>query len=178
MSSLQTVGMGLVIVFLDVGPSGYDWIADPLGWILVLVGLSPLKELVPGYRGLSLTSWVCLAVSILIWPPTSVAHLDESLGWLFSLPTLAFCFLVCDSVMEVAEESLAVRLRWLRNAFALSGVLPLLIFLDGIEWLTIPTAVVVVLANITLVFTLWAAGDEEEESPFVRERRRTGPDRG
>jgi hypothetical protein len=162
MSSLQTVAMGLVIVFLDVGPSGYDWVADPLGWVLVLMGLSPLRDLVPNHRGLRVTAWVCLAVSALTWPPSSVAHLDEGLGWLFSLPTLAFCFLVCDAVMEVSPESPAARFRWLRNAFALSVVLPLLLFVAELGWLTVPTAVLVVLANVVLVLSLWAAGAEEE----------------
>ena len=43
MAALQTVAMGLVLVFLDVQPSGWDWIPDPLGWVLVLLGLSGLK---------------------------------------------------------------------------------------------------------------------------------------
>ena len=36
---LQAVGMGLVIVVLTVPVAGYDVLADPLGWLLVLVGL-------------------------------------------------------------------------------------------------------------------------------------------
>jgi hypothetical protein len=47
MAALQTVAMGLVLVFLDVQPSGWGWIPGPLGWVLVLLGLSGLKELLP-----------------------------------------------------------------------------------------------------------------------------------
>ncbi len=154
--------MGLVIVFLDVGPGGWDWIADPFGWVLVLVGLAPLKELVPSHAGLVVAGWVCLVVSVLIYPPSSVATLDPSLGWLFSLPTIGFCFLLSDSLEECTPHSLALRLRWLRAAFVVVGVLPLLVYVVGVDWLTVPTAVVAVLTNIVLVFTLWAAGDQDD----------------
>jgi hypothetical protein len=176
-SSLQTVAMGLVIVFLDAGAGGYDWIADPLGWVLVIMGLTPLKALVPNHRGISVTAWVCLAISVPTWPPSSVAHLDASLGWLFSLPTIAFSFLVCDAVMEVTEQSLAVRLRWLRHTFALTGVLPLLIYGLDLDWLTVPAAVLVVMANVVLVFSLWAAGDDEPDELPLEERLRQQRDR-
>ena len=116
--------MGLVIVFLDVAPGGWDWIADPLGWVLVLMGLSPLKELVPGHVGIVVSAWVCLVVSVLVFPPDSVATLDPSLGWLFSLPTIGFCFLLSDALADCTPDSLAVRFRWLRAAFVVVGVLP------------------------------------------------------
>ena len=170
MSSLQAVAMGLVIVFLDVGPDGWDWVADPIGWVLVLMGLSPLKELLPGHRGAVVTAWLCLVVSVLIFPPDSVDAIDPTLGWLFSVPTIAFCFLLCDALADAPDESLpargaswAVRFRWLRAAFVVVGVLPLLVYLLDWEWLTIPTTVAAVLTNITLVFTVWAAGGETRD---------------
>ena len=46
---LQAVAMGLVIVLLGATVSGYDLLADPVGWLLVLVGLATLP--VPGPRG-------------------------------------------------------------------------------------------------------------------------------
>lgn len=171
MAALQTVAMGLVIVFLDIQPSGWDWIADPLGWVLVLLGLPALKELVPNHRGLTVTAWLCLAVDVLIWPPGSVAKIDESLGWLFSVPTIGFCFLICDALMDVTEDSVATRFQWLRYAYVAMAVLPLLVYWVGLEWLTIPAAVLAVGANVVLLFTLWAAGDEEEdEAPAFRRR--------
>jgi hypothetical protein len=162
-SSLQAVAMGLVIVFLDVGPGGWDWIADPIGWVLLLIGLSPLKERVPNQTGLVVAGWVCLVVSVLVFLPDSVATLAPFLGWLFSLPTIGFCFLLCDSLEESTPASLAVRFRWLRWAFVVVAVLPFLVFVVGWEWLTIPTAVVAVLTNIVMVFTVWAAGDDDEQ---------------
>ena len=62
----------------------------------VLLGLSAIREVVPNHRGLVITAWVCLAVSVIIYPPDSVATLDDSLGWVFSLPTVVWC-LSCPS---------------------------------------------------------------------------------
>lgn len=162
--------MGLVIVFLDVGADGWDWVADPIGWVLVLMGLSPLKEIVPGHRGAVLGAWLCLAVSVVTFPPDSVDILDPTLGWLFSLPTIAFSFVLCDALADAEAlpagrgVPLAARFRWLRVAFVVVGVLPLLVYVVGWEWLTIPTAVAAVLTNITLVLSVWAAGDEPEDT--------------
>ena len=161
MGALQTVAMGLVIVFLDIGASGWDWVADPVGWVLVLIGLAALKEVLPSYRGLLVTGWVCLGIALLTWTPDSVANLGEGFGWVFSLPTLAFCFVLCDAAMEVTGGTLAPRFDALRWAFVAVGALPLLVLGVGWEWLTIPTAILAVLTNVVLVFTLWAAGDEE-----------------
>jgi hypothetical protein len=161
--SLQTVAMGLIIVFVDVGSGGWDWVTDPVGWVLVLLGLAPVKERLPAYPGVVISAWVCLVVSVLTLPPDSVDMIDPTLGWLFSLPTLAFCFLLCDSLADVTDGGLAVRLRLLRFVFILLAVLPGLVYLGGLEWLTIPAAVVAVVANVTLVLSSWSAGDEDEE---------------
>ena len=64
----------------------------------MLLGLAAVKDGSPAHRGLSVTAWVCLAVSVLIFPPDSVATIDDSLGWVFSLPTIACCFLLCDAL--------------------------------------------------------------------------------
>jgi len=134
-----------------------------------------------------ITAWLCLLVSVPTFPPDSVDTLDPTLGWLFSLPTLAFCFLLCDALGDTPPDSFPPRrgasltawFRWLRVAFVVLGVLPLVVYLVGWDWLTIPTAVAAVLTNIVLVFLLWAAGEEPEEDAAasrvaaLRERRQT-----
>ena len=167
MSSLQTVAMGLVIVFLDVGSGGWDWVADPFGWVLVLMGLAPVKERLPAYAGVAGSAWACLAVSVLTLPPDSVDTIAPTLGWLFSVPTIVFSFLLCDSLADVADDALATRFRWLRVVFVLVGVLPGLVYLGGLDWLTLPAAVAAVLANITLVLSVWAAGDGGDDEAEV-----------
>lgn len=192
MTSLQTVVMGLVIVFLDVPPDGFDWVADPIGWLVVLVGLAPLADRLPNHRGVTVTAWVCLAFSVVSWPGGSPATLTPWLGWLFSLPTLAWCFLVCDAVADASRG----RRRWwlvaLRTVFVVAAVLPGLVHLGDQQSLSGPAEVLVLLANIALVATLWrASGDAEPErtepaepaaaepqvAPTPRGRPRTEPTR-
>jgi hypothetical protein len=93
-----------------------------------------------------------------------VARLDESLGWLFSLPTIAFCFLLADAVMDVTGGALRGWLSILRGVFAVVGLLPALLYGAGWEWLEVPTAVLAVVTNDALVLVLWqAVGDERTE---------------
>lgn len=180
MTALQTVVMGLVIVFLDVPPDGFDWVADPFGWLLVLLGLAPLKGVVPNHVGLTVTAWVCLAFSIVSWPEGSPATLTPALGWLFSIPTLAWCFLVSDAVADATEGRLRLVLLALRNAFLVVAPLPGLVYLAGLEWLSVPAEVLILLANVMLLFTLWAAssrpGLAEEDSGATRAERRANRD--
>ena len=164
MRALQSVAMGLVIVFLDAGSNGWDWIMDPIGWVLVLLGLHPVKELLPAHTPVVVSAWVCLAVSVLIFPPDSVDAIDPSLGWLFSLPTIAFCFLLCDSLADVAEDSLATCFSLLRATFVVVGLLPALVYLVGWSWLTLPTALAAVVANLVLIVAVWMAGSEDEDA--------------
>ena len=109
---------------------------------------------------LQTVAWICFVVSVLIWPPSSVAHLDESLGWVFSVPTIAFCFLLADAVMDVTSGGLRTWLSLLRGLFVLVGVLPVVLYGAGWEWLEVPAAVLAVVANVALVLALWQAGGD------------------
>lgn len=185
MTSLQTVVMGLVIVFLDIPPDGYDWIADPIGWFLVLLGIAALGERLPNRRGLVVTAWACLAFSVVSWPEGSPATLTPVLGWLFSLPTLAWCFLISDAVADAVEG----RLRWvmlgLRNAFLVVAPLPGLVYLADQDWLSTPAEVLILVANLTLIFALSSASGrpglvdpEAEETPGPHPSQPTAPGTG
>ena len=159
MKELQTLALGLLIVFVDV--STPDWIADPIGWVLVLVALSALREQLPDHRQVSLAGWTSLALSIVTWPAGSVAHLDGWLELLFSLPTLAFCFLLCDSLRDVTTPEHAGRFRSLGWAFALLVLAPVAVYGLGWDWLSTPVTVLAVMVNLTLLLVLvWASEDD------------------
>jgi hypothetical protein len=158
---LQTAAFGLVLVFVDLGSGGWDWVPDPIGWILVLLALAQLKEVLPSYRGLSTVAWVCLAVSVITYPPTSVATIDDGFQWLFTLPTLAFCFLLCDALEELTAEGLAFRLRLVRDAFVVVALLPLLQLWWGWDWMLWPARVITWVVEAGLVLAMWDAADEE-----------------
>ena len=182
MTSLQTVVMGLVIVFLDIPPDGYDWIADPVGWGLVLLGLAPLRDALPNQRGLVVAAWVCLVFSVVSWPAGSPATLTPLLGWLFSLPTLAWCFLVCDAVSDAVDGRLRQVALALRAAFAVVAPLPALVLLAGQDWLSTPAEVIILVSNVTLLFVLWSASDRprlgEPETPATAQAPTPKPNQG
>ena len=182
MTSLQTVVMGLVIVFLDIPPDGYDWIADPVGWGLVLLGLAPLRDALPNQRGLVVAAWVCLVFSVVSWPAGSPATLTPLLGWLFSLPTLAWCFLVCDAVSDAVDGRLRQVALALRAAFAVVAPLPALVLLAGQDWLSTPAEVIILVSNVTLLFVLWSASDRprlgEPETPATAQAPTPKPKQG
>ena len=163
MKELQTVALGLAIVFIDVGDP--DWVADPVGWLLVLVGIAAVKERLSDYGYLLVTAWVCLALSVVTWPPDSVPTLDETLGWMFSLPTLAFCFMLADSLIDATVPDLASRFRVLSWAYALVTVLPLFPLLLDWEWLATPAQVLVVLVHVVLVLSLFSASGDDAVPP-------------
>jgi hypothetical protein len=159
---LQSVALGLAVVFLDYGDP--DWVADPIGWLLVLVGIAAVKERLTDYGYLQVTAWVCLVLSVVTWPPDSVPTLDETLGWVFSLPTLAFCFLLADSLTDVTQESLSQRFRTIAWVYALVTVLPLLALL-GWEWLETPARVLTIVIHVVMVLSLFSAADEDSVLP-------------
>ena len=160
---LQTLALGLVIVFVDV--STPDWVADPLGWILVLIALAAIREQLPDYRQVSLAGWTSLALSVVTWPPSSVAHLDGWLELLFSLPVLAFCFLLCDSLIDVTTPEHAARFRALCWTFALLVLAPVAIYGFEWDWLETPATIAGVAANLALVLVLVGASDEDAYVP-------------
>ena len=176
MKELQSVVLGLIVVFVDAGSP--DWVADPLGWILVLVGIAAVKDRLTDYGYLQLTGWVCLALSVVTWPPDAVPALDDTLGWMFSLPTLAFCFLLADSLTDVTEQGLSRRFRAISWLYAIVTVLPLLPLLLGWERLSTPAQVVTVIAQVVLVISLVNASDEDavlsEEQTAAADRSAPG----
>ena len=99
MRPLQSIGLGLVLVVLDasVGDPGLDLVPDPLGWVLVLLGVRRLPARV-GHRSLLLgLAAVAGLVSLVLWVPPlagQVRGLDESLRWVLDLPTPGFVLLL------------------------------------------------------------------------------------
>jgi hypothetical protein len=161
---LQTLALGLVIVLVDV--STPDWVADPVGWVLVLVALAALRDRLPDHRYVWLTGWVSLALSVITWPGSSVAHLDGWLELLFSLPVLAFCFLLCDSLRDVTTPSHATRFRLLCWAYAALVLAPVAIYGLDWTWLETPATVLAVVVNIALVLVLVGASDDDAYVPL------------
>ncbi len=146
--------MGLVIVLLDAPFGGYDGLPDPVGWAFVVVGLLALRRRLRGTGTLLAVAVLSGAVSVIAYPPQVGTHLDPSLGWLLSLPQLAFSILTCSVLADHAEE-LAGRFAALRWVFVALALAPVLVFGGGLVVLTTPTAVVAVLADVYFIYLLF-----------------------
>ncbi len=75
MRPLQSIGLGLVLVVLDasVGDPGLDLVPDPLGWVLVLLGVRRLPARI-GHRSLLQgVAAVAGLVSLVLWVPPLAA---------------------------------------------------------------------------------------------------------
>jgi hypothetical protein len=155
---LQKVAMGLVIVFVSARFGGYDVLADPVGWALVVAGLLAFGVRLP-LAGTALTAAV---VAGLVALPLAVPQLDDELTasgqWAVSLPQAVFCIVLCTSLTALAERSGAAEsLRWgvLRWLFVAVAAGPVLVYGGGLDALATPLAVLAVLANVALVYYLF-----------------------
>lgn len=153
--------MGLVVVYLVVGLDGWDLMADPVGWLLVLLGLSPLSDRLPGCAGVRAAALVSFAVAVLTWGPDwalgATVRDDESLGWLASLPALVFAYLLSTALAASLPPPWRSRFTLLRYGFVVAALLPVLIYGAGWEWLVAPTGLVVFVLDVLLVVWLWSA---------------------
>lgn len=183
MKPLQSIAMGLVIIALTARFGAYDALADPVGWLLVLLGVSRLPESIGARRGLLATAGLALIVSAVVWWPPAQDFLDvrdESLRWAANLPQIGFVAWLCHALASTAAASGEVReSRWLRTAMVLTivvGLLPVLVFggdWSGLEQGSYLAAGLALIVVIWLLFAYAArpwAGGQESRSPS-----RSGP---
>ena len=120
--------MGLVIVLLTASIHGFDLLADPLGWGLVLVGLARLE--VPQRGSLRLLATLSLLVSVVVWFPAARDSLnvtDLALAWAAGLPELATVIVLAHALAQQARLAGDQRARtWLQTARTLLVVVVLL----------------------------------------------------
>ncbi len=139
MKPLQSVAMGLVVVVLSARFHGYDALADPVGWLLVLVGVRAFPAGIEHRRNLLRLASLAGLVAVVVWFPVVTEDLydaDASLGWVVNLPQLFFSALLCHVLAHRAEAAGDTRAaRWLgitRTAVVVVGLLPVLVFGAGL----------------------------------------------
>jgi hypothetical protein len=156
---LQSVAMGLLVVGLTASFGGYDALPDPLGWVLVLVGVLRLPA--GSARRPVLVALAALAgvVAVPLWFPSVAGSLEDaeaSLAWALTLPQLAFTGLLCHVLAARAaaagDQPAARRLRLAMTLVAVVAALPVLVLGADVEALATPAAV---LAVGTLVLVVW-----------------------
>lgn len=160
--------MGLVIVVLVAKLGGYDALADPLGWLLVLWGVRRMAD----RAALGMLALGALLVACVVWFPATQELLedsDPSLRWAINLPQVLFCVLLCRQLSELAGDADDKRARaWLRTTMlfnvllAVAPVLVLAASADDLLGSVYAAAGGVVLLLIVLLFTYsnrpWAPG--------------------
>ncbi|MEV7429478.1 hypothetical protein AB0N29_07635 [Nocardioides sp. NPDC092400] len=163
MKPLQSVAMGLVVVGLTAAFGSYDALADPLGWVLVLLGVLRLPADVERRTVLAALAALAGAVSVPLWLPAvaeAVADLDASVSWALALPQLGFVAVLCHVLARRAsaagDETAARRLRLAVTLTAVVAALPVLVLGAGVEVLGTPAAALAVLTLVLVVWQLFA----------------------
>lgn len=182
MRPLQSVAMGLVVVVLSARFGGYDALADPLGWLLVLLGLHGLPVAVPHRTTLARLALLAGAVSAVLWFPAVTEDLydtDASLGWAANLPQLAFTAVLCHALAAAAgaagDDRAARRLRLLRTAVVVVGLLPVLVFGAGLSGLETTAYLAAGLVALGLIWVLFAVSGRDWARPETAGPAPAGP---
>jgi len=135
---LQAVAMGLVIVLLTVSAHGYDVLADPIGWALVLVGVSTLP--VAERTSLRWLAVISLLVSAVVWVPAARDALnvaDLALAWAAGLPELVTLIVLAHALARSAwTAGDTTARRWLltaRTLLVVTALLPAVVLGGGFD---------------------------------------------
>lgn len=160
MKPLQSVAMGLVIVVLGAPVDGYDLLADPVGWVLVLLGLASLP--LPQGGSLRALAALSLVVSVVVWFPSARDSLnvtDVALAWAAGLPELTTVILLAHALAQVARLAGDRQARsWLQTARTLLLVvafLPAVVLGGGFDSLDGALGVVGSLVLLLLIVLLF-----------------------
>jgi hypothetical protein len=169
MSPLQKIAMGMVIVvgyaYFPADPSPawerYDALADPAGWLLVVLGTVALSRVDAGF---TTTRWLAVLaglVSVPMWLPQLTHGLAASMEWFASLPQIAFCLVLAREIgVRGAEQAppdgyAAQRFGLLVWGFGLVAVLPVVTLGGGVDQLEGPTQLVSTLVSVAFIYYLF-----------------------
>ena len=157
MKPLQAVAMGLVIVAVSARLGGYDVLADPLGWLLVVRGMTQLPRSLPWWDTTTVLAGLALLASVPLWfagVVDALADTDDSLTWAVNLPQIAFVATLGAALARTAGDAGDRRsASWLKTGSTLTiaaGVLPIVVY-------TVEPALLVpllLLATVALVMVI------------------------
>lgn len=181
--------MGLVIVlapgYFSIGGQPYDVLADPLGWLLAISGVSALRRTELDVDIAYWLAWLAFAVSLVFWFPQvtdllpqvdePVEGVDPSVLWFISLPQAAFSLVLAKTIgqagiaREPRDRFVAGRYGVLTWAFIATIVLPPIAY-SAVDELIRPTLIGIGLINIVFIYYLfrvharpWLGGPENSE---------------
>lgn len=162
MKPLQSVAMGLVVIVLSARFGGYDALPDPVGWLLVLLGIRALPSGL-AHRGYLLgLAGLAGVVAVVLWFPSVTDALydaDASLAWAANLPQVLFSALLCHVLAGRAATHDPKAARWLgltRTALIVVGLLPVLVFGAGLSSFELTSYLLAGLVALLLIWLLFA----------------------
>jgi hypothetical protein len=157
--------MGLVLVVLDapIGGPGYDVLPNPLGWLLVMVGVRQLPDRI-GHRRLLLgLAVVAGLVSVALWLPGAARELqalDASLRWALDLPPPVFVLVLALALGAAADRAGDAPARaWWRVVLAgavLTALLPPVVYGAGATSLAAVAVAVAIGTQVTCLVLCFA----------------------
>lgn len=150
---MQRVAMGLVIVLLDASFDGWDYLADPVGWALVVSGVLPVAELLGGR--VALTAVLAFVASLVVYPPAVAGSADPAVAWALSLPQVAFVVVLALALAASLPDH-ARRFRVIAVVMVVVGVAPVLVLGADLLVLVGALAFVAVATQLSLVYLLFA----------------------
>ena len=149
----------------------YDGLADPVGWVLVVLGVHALSRTMTGLDGVRWAAWIAGVVSVPLWVPQLTHRLSDSGAWALSMPQTAFCLLLAKEIAEralteePADPYLPRRFGLLMWAFVVLVVLPPVAIggdITALDDVTVGAAFIVNLAFIYYLFRVhrrtWLGG--------------------
>ncbi len=142
---LPWIAAGVLVLFLIVRVRGYDVTADPVGWLLMLYGVSRLPFEPTSRTALLGTGAISAAIALFLWLPAGTDALlaaDPALAWAAELPRFAFVALLAHGLARFAaaahDDEAAVWWRIDLAAAVLAGALPALWLGVDLDWLAVP----------------------------------------
>ncbi|MBF4163912.1 hypothetical protein [Nocardioides acrostichi] len=172
MPPLQLVALGLAVITLVAPAHGYDLLPDPVGWVLVLVGLRRLPASDAVRRTLLTTALIALVVAGIVWIPSVHARVDgadPSISWALSLPQLAVLALLGRHLRAVSGEAGDRRASawWatLTSLVVAAALLPVVVLGAGVGRLTTVTAAVAALSLLGTILLCFAHGQRPWAMP-------------
>lgn len=170
--------MGLLVVALAARVEGYDLVADPLGWLLVLRGVHGLPRTLPWRDTVVFLAGLALAVSVTLWFPALVdglADADDSLLWAANLPQIAFVAALCAALARVTTDAGdRTAASWLRTGCTLTvaaGLFPIVVYTVEPD-LLVPLLLLATVALVLVIVLLfryasrpWALSEVDQTAP-------------
>ncbi len=163
MKPFQSIAAGWIFLVLVAKVGGYDLYADPVGWLLVLLGVRGLPATFPRRSALLQLGWLAAVVSVALWLPASadrLADADRALAWAANLPQYGWLVLLCLAAGTAATDDGDQRAaRWFRTLLV-GGLaiitLPVLVIGAGLDAVETAAGAAVLLTPLALVVALFS----------------------